>query len=65
MGDKLCYGKFVFRGKELVLTELELISLMKVLKSRNTRLFERFKLFYDSIIDDRFVDWFNKLGGVK
>ena len=63
--------KFVYEDKELELTMGELASLIKALKNRNTRLYDRFLLFFDDITSEDIsevvkrlirwvVNWFSK-----
>ena len=44
--------KFTYNEQEIELTIGEFISLIKILKNRNSRLYNRFLLFYDNITSD-------------
>lgn len=46
------YGKFVFKDKELIFDEFELIQLLKLCEKRNRHLHKKFVLFYKSVLEE-------------
>jgi hypothetical protein len=63
------YGYLVFDEQKLGITEYDLITLIKITKQRNKRLYEKlvnyYKVLFEKESDSPFEELFNELVGKK
>lgn len=63
------YGYLVFENQKLGISEYDLITLIKITKQRNKRLYEKlvgfYKVLFEKESDSPFEDLFNELIGKK